>query len=370
MTGKCEQCKIRTGLQAKLTIGASNDPLELEADRVADQVLAAPLNSAVSGALPRIQRVSGQSNGQTDAVPPSVDRVLASSGRPLEPVLRQDLEQRSGHNFSRVRVHSGGPAEQSAREVNARAYTVGHNIVAGGGSYAQGTHEGRRLLAHELAHVLQQTGSAGIGADQANENRELPPIAPLLIQRQEAGAEPAAPIPHAEWVVLKPPPVVQQQSLTCWAAALSSWLGALGTATVSFQNIIVRYSGKSCIEPDNSLPYSTASEVYAEWGAEFTKFADPKALTGAKVRLLLRTQGHLLFAQVGSSLGHVLVVYGSGFDDKGQSNPDYVSVMDPLSGKYENRSLSGLSYPIEVGRAGKLVRPAACLSKPGKVPEP
>ena len=170
--------------------------------------------------------------------------------------------------------------------------------------------------------------------------------------------------------MLKPPPIVQQQSLTCWAAALSSWLGALGTAIVSFQDVILRYAGKLCIEPDNSLPYATASEVYAEWGAEFTKFVDAKALTGVRVRQLLRSQGHLLFAQVGSSLGHVLVVYGSGFDDKGQPNPDYVSVMDPLSGKYENRSLMGLSYPVEVGRAGKQVRPAPCLSKPGKVPEP
>ena len=70
------------------------------------------------------------------------------------------MEQRFGHDFSQVRVHSGGAAEQSARDVNANAYTVGHNIVFGAGQFAPETHEGRRLLAHELTHVAQQ--EAGI----------------------------------------------------------------------------------------------------------------------------------------------------------------------------------------------------------------
>ena len=106
-----------------------------------------------------------------DAAPASVDHVLASPGRPLEPALRQDMEQRFGHDFSRVRVHSGAAAEQSARDVNAHAYTVGHNIVFGAGRFAPGTHEGRRLIAHELTHVVQQSGADGIGASQSNGKR-------------------------------------------------------------------------------------------------------------------------------------------------------------------------------------------------------
>jgi hypothetical protein len=66
------------------------------------------------------------------------------------------MEQRFDHDFSRVRVHSGPVAEQSARDVNAHAYTVGHNIVYGAGQFTPGTQEGRRLLAHELTHVVQQ----------------------------------------------------------------------------------------------------------------------------------------------------------------------------------------------------------------------
>ena len=157
--GECAECtKKKSGLQRKLAIGASNDPLEQEADRIADQVMAAPTHSAVSGAPLNIQRYTGQATEGTDTAPASVDRVLASSGRPLEPVLRQDMEQRFGHDFSQVRVHADGAAKQSARDVNANAYTVGHNIVFGVDRFAPGTHEGRRLLAHELTHVIQQGG--------------------------------------------------------------------------------------------------------------------------------------------------------------------------------------------------------------------
>lgn len=154
-SGECESCrKIR--LQRKLAIGAANDPLEQEADRIADEVLAAPPHSAVIGAPLRIQRFTAQASATAGTAPANVDRALASSGRPLEPRLRQDMEQRFGHDFSQVRVHLGPAAEQSARDVNAYAYTAGHSVVFGTGQFAPGTNEGRRLLAHELTHVIQQ----------------------------------------------------------------------------------------------------------------------------------------------------------------------------------------------------------------------
>lgn len=165
---ECATCNRGKPLQAKLSIGASDDPLEQEADRVADQVLAMPANSTVSAAPPLTQRYAGQASEGTGTAPASVDRVLASSGRPMEPALRQDMEQRFGHDFSGVRVHSGEAAEQSAREVNANAYTVGHNIVFGVGRFAPETHEGRRLIAHELTHVIQQSGSDGINVGQGD----------------------------------------------------------------------------------------------------------------------------------------------------------------------------------------------------------
>lgn len=111
--GQCADCaKNKSGLQRKPAIGASNDPLEQEANRIADQMMAAPAHSQISGALPRGQHFAGQPTSQMDAVPASLDRVLGSSGRPF------------GHDFSRMRVHSDGTTEQSTREVGAVASVV------------------------------------------------------------------------------------------------------------------------------------------------------------------------------------------------------------------------------------------------------
>jgi hypothetical protein len=168
MRGECEECsKQRWSLQTKLKVNELGDIYEQEADRVADQVMTTPAHSIVSGAPLRIQRYTGQPTGQLDAGPASVEQALAGPGRPLEPALRQDMEQRFGHDFSRVRVHSGAAAEQSAEEVNANAYTVGHNIVFASGQYAPRTHEGQRLLSHELTHVVQQSGVVGVTGNLA-----------------------------------------------------------------------------------------------------------------------------------------------------------------------------------------------------------
>ena len=183
-------------MQPKLAVGGCNDPMEQEADRVAEQVLTAPAHSAVSAAAARIQRQTGQATGRADTVPASVDLVLANPGRPLDTRLRQDMEHRFGYDFSRVRVHSGGAAEQSARDVNAHAYTAGHNIVFGTGRYAPETHEGRRLVAHELTHVVQQSGSKGIRIGENNEKYGLSPI--ILLTAAPSGIVQRAPAKKTE----------------------------------------------------------------------------------------------------------------------------------------------------------------------------
>lgn len=128
--GECGECaKKKSGLQRKLAIGANNDPLEWEADRVADQVMAASTSAAASDGPPRIQRFTGQLTEGSESAPASIDHLLSSPGRPLEPSLQRDMGQRFGHDFSRVRVHTDAAAERSARDVNANAYTVGHNIT-------------------------------------------------------------------------------------------------------------------------------------------------------------------------------------------------------------------------------------------------
>ena len=146
-------------LQRELAVGRTDEPLEREADRVADQVLARSATSGVSA--PTIQRAAFPSAGAGREAPESVQRALSGSGRPLDPATRDDMGQRFARDFSTVRVHDGGVAAQSARDVDARAYTVGDNIVFGAGQFAPGTSDGRRLIAHELTHVLQQRDASG-----------------------------------------------------------------------------------------------------------------------------------------------------------------------------------------------------------------
>jgi hypothetical protein len=96
------------------------------------------------------------SNHEVSEVPPIVYDVLRSSGQPLDAATRGFFEPRFGHDFSRVKVHVNRLAAESARCVNARAYTLGSNIAFDSGEYSPSTSKGIRLLAHELSHVMQQ----------------------------------------------------------------------------------------------------------------------------------------------------------------------------------------------------------------------
>ena len=146
------------GVQPKLSSGAGNDPLEHEADRIADRTVSS------SGANSRAPHIgSYRRPAATDLeTPTSVNHVVSGSGRPLDPAVRGDMETRLGHDFSRVRVHSDATAAQSARTINAEAYTAGHNIVFGPGKFAPSTQTGRHLLAHELVHVVQQSSTSQV----------------------------------------------------------------------------------------------------------------------------------------------------------------------------------------------------------------
>lgn len=101
---------------------------------------------------PRTQPVGGVE----PVAPSSVLRALDAPGTPLDAATRGEMEPHFGCDFSRVRIHTDAPAADSARAVNARAYTVGQDVVFGSGQYAPGSPSGRRLLAHELVHTLQQ----------------------------------------------------------------------------------------------------------------------------------------------------------------------------------------------------------------------
>lgn len=113
--------------------------------------------------LTRMQRDSAPKPAPPTTLRPSVVRaVLGAPGQPLDHDTRDSMQQRFAHDFSRVQVHMCEQAARSARAVNALAYTVGPHIVFGARQYAPRTSTGRRLIAHELAHVVQQRNSVAL----------------------------------------------------------------------------------------------------------------------------------------------------------------------------------------------------------------
>ncbi len=159
-SGECSECgrkRLSGGrLQTKLRIGAANDPLEREADRVADQVMGMPSSPSFRHAPLGIQRITSQPSGQTGIVPTIVNRVLSSPGKSLDTDIQGEMEYRFGHDFSRVRIHSDAVAERSAQEIGALAYTMDNHIVFGERQYSPRNRSGKKLLSHELTHIVQQ----------------------------------------------------------------------------------------------------------------------------------------------------------------------------------------------------------------------
>ncbi|MDQ0464395.1 hypothetical protein QO010_002176 [Caulobacter ginsengisoli] len=155
--------------QFKLRIGAVDDPQEAEADRVADAVMSLgaapppPSPSASGTEGPTLRRACAACAGKDDDIlrrspaPDSVHQTLSAPGQPLSAQTRAFFEPRLDRDLSGVRVHDDTTAAGSARAVNAQAYTVGQHIVFGEGQYSPGSDSGRRLLAHELAHTIQQS---------------------------------------------------------------------------------------------------------------------------------------------------------------------------------------------------------------------
>ena len=119
-----------------------------------------------------LQRRAATSNEPT-TVPPLVSEVLRSPGQPLDTNTRAFMQPRFGYDFSSVRVHTDAKAAESARAVNALAYTVGRDVVFGGGQYLTGTNMGQKLMAHELTHVVQQSKATAWQADGQPARRRL-----------------------------------------------------------------------------------------------------------------------------------------------------------------------------------------------------
>lgn len=102
-------------------------------------------------------RVQRKRAADRSVAPSLVEETLRAPGRPLDPAIRAFMEPRFGQDFSSVRVHTRAQAAESATAVNALAYAVGQDVVFGAGQYQPGTDAGKRLIAHELTHVVQQS---------------------------------------------------------------------------------------------------------------------------------------------------------------------------------------------------------------------
>lgn len=214
---RATQALLASGtIQPKLRVGPPDDLLEREADRVADSIVRMPEATAGESTTDAITSIQPTSSARaqrtchecleeedenirrqpraeeeeeeeellqrkgTEAAPVHVDagiqsriNALRSGGQPLAPSMRALYESRFGRDFGDVRVHTGSAASEASRSINARAFTLGRDIVFDTGEYAPETSPGRHLLAHELAHTIQQSTNRRAGQ--------------VIIQRQRAG---------------------------------------------------------------------------------------------------------------------------------------------------------------------------------------
>jgi Domain of unknown function (DUF4157) len=183
LTGSCSDCEkkklLGQPLQTKLRISEPGGEHEQEADRVAEQVVRMPDPVLEEGrgkntAAPLVQRKVNASPCGIGVAPPIVRDVLASPGQPLDAATRAFFEPRFGHDFSHVRLHTDPGAAKAVNAISSHAFTVGQDVVIGPQKYAPATAEGRRLLAHELTHTIQQgAGSRSGNIIQRQENRNL-----------------------------------------------------------------------------------------------------------------------------------------------------------------------------------------------------
>ncbi|HEY4640009.1 MAG TPA: DUF4157 domain-containing protein [Thermoanaerobaculia bacterium] len=148
----CEGCEQKKQLSLKpageLALSQPGDAQEHEADKTAAAVMNRPIDYRPSAPAPPLV-----------GAPRIVDDVLQDSGQPLDIRTRTFMESRFGHDFGNVRVHTDEKAGRSARAINAAAYTSESHVVFSPAAYAPHTDDGKELLAHELAHVIQQRGA-------------------------------------------------------------------------------------------------------------------------------------------------------------------------------------------------------------------
>ncbi|MDH3446252.1 MAG: DUF4157 domain-containing protein, partial [Deltaproteobacteria bacterium] len=243
--GECSQCqseRLRAKpLQTKLSINVPGDQYEQEADRVAEQVTGISnslggLHKSHTTSAPMVRRQATENTAAMAEVPPIVHEELRSPGQPLDSDTRAFFEPRFGHDLSNVRVHTDMRAAESAQLVNALAYTTGWKVVFGAGQYAPGTMAGRKLIAHELTHVLQQrqglrAGSFGKIKEQSYAELEADRLADQIVAGQDL-----------PWSMGKADSAVQLQAAGADSAAVARHIANINVNLNSPQNVALEWS--------------------------------------------------------------------------------------------------------------------------------
>lgn len=198
--GTCPRCSQEKPGQTKLAVSRPSDALEREADQVADRVLrmSSPgqdnnIASPANNINPPLSRAATQPTSPDPPATSVVHDVVHSPGAPLDSESRAFFEPRFGHSLQDVRLHADGRAQQASESINARAFTAGRDIAFGPGQYSPGSSSYRRLLAHELAHVLQQRIARPNAPPAAFSDRlqrgQVGIASPFVIQRTEGPGE-------------------------------------------------------------------------------------------------------------------------------------------------------------------------------------
>ncbi len=150
-------------IQVKPRIGKPNDIYEQEADRVADMVLQRQRSTPKCEEEEMFQMkqisVGREKTPEGEIGQDVTEHILERKGseKPLEPETREFMESRFGYNFGNVRIHTDSHAAETSTRIGAEAFTVGRDIYLGSGKYSPASTQGKRLLAHELTHVVQQS---------------------------------------------------------------------------------------------------------------------------------------------------------------------------------------------------------------------
>jgi hypothetical protein len=322
-------------LQPKLKVSQPGDMYEQEADRVAEKVMSMPsVPFFYPASRPNGKAIDGkkidkkctvcQMEGQqqekieieisrkpsshasnleaSDQVSNEINHTVSnSSGSPLDTNTKEFMESRFGgsYDFSNVKIHTDESAVRSAESVNARAYTIGNNIVFGAGNFRPNTPSGRRLLAHELTHVIQQTSTDRLYLDHSDNKHYRSPMAAVhpMIQRDPAPKEPARTAPLAVNLDTRTIKGKKRKEIVDHAVII-------GTSTVTVGGLNIRFTGRMAVRgkatlTDVELPKEGAAAFVEQRVREQFKSAfDGAKVAGTSSKVELGLAGEILILEL------------------------------------------------------------------------